>query len=211
MPESPNQSAKRHAPATLRNREPIAAILRDALPERGTVLEIASGSGEHAVHFAAAFPGIVWQPSDAAPDCLASIRAWSTEATLPNLLPPLALDVRTLPWPNIAPASFDAVVSINMIHIAPFECCRSLMVGARTALKPGGLLLLYGPFKLEGRHTAPSNQAFDESLRAMDPRFGVRDLADVAAEAAACGLALEKQVAMPANNLSVLFRKAMAE
>lgn len=183
-------------------------MLRTVLPAQGKVLEIAAGSGEHAVHFAAAFPGIVWQPSDTDPDCLASIRAWSTEAALPNLAPPLTLDVRILPWPDVAAEDYDAVVSINMIHIAPFECCRSLMAGAAAALKAGGSLMLYGPFKLAGRHTAPSNEAFDAGLRAMDPRFGVRDLAEVQAEAALRGLILETRVEMPANNFSLLFRKA---
>jgi hypothetical protein len=210
-------SRKRYAPATLRNRGPIEDVLRELLPDRGTVLEIASGSGEHAVHFAAAFPGILWQPSDADPDCLASITAWSEEAALPNLRSPVALDVRATPWPGLAgedmragdmrAGGIDAVISINMIHIAPWECCLGLMAGAAAALKEGGFLLLYGPFKLDGRHTAPSNAAFDDQLRARDPSFGVRDAAEVATVAAAQGLTEEKRVAMPANNLSIVFRQ----
>jgi cyclopropane fatty-acyl-phospholipid synthase-like methyltransferase len=202
-----NPAHRRHAPATLRNRAPIADVLRTILPAAGRVLEIASGSGEHAVHFAAAFPGIVWQPSDVDPDCLASIRAWSAEAALPNLESPLTLDVRILPWPVLA-ESYDAVVSINMIHIAPFECCQALMAGAVVALKAGGRLMLYGPFKIDGHHTAPSNAAFDANLQVMDPRFGVRDLAEVLSEAALRGFVFERRVEMPANNLSLLFRKA---
>ena len=165
---------KRHAPATRRNREPIEAVLRDVLPPHGSVLEIASGSGEHAIHFAAAFPRIVWQPSDADPASLDSIGAWLAESSLTNLLTPMPLDVRALPWQGIMTKSFDAVVAINMIHIAPWDCCESLMAGAAVVLRDGGFLLLYGPFKLEGRHTAPSNAAFDEQLRSMDLRYGVR-------------------------------------
>jgi cyclopropane fatty-acyl-phospholipid synthase-like methyltransferase len=200
-------SAKLSAPSTQRNRDPILAVLQAALPERGRVLEIASGAGEHAIHVAAALPGIIWQPSDLDPRALASIAAWSEEAALPNLLPPLRLDASLPPWPGIAPASLDAIVSINMIHISPWASCEGLMAGAGAALKPGGLVYLYGPFRRDGQHTAPSNAAFDADLRLRDPRWGVRDLADVAAEAAKHGLTLEKTVEMPANNLSVLFRR----
>ena len=210
MRQPSDLSAKRHAPATARNREPIAEVLRGVLPEKGRVLEIASGTGEHAVYFAAALPGIVWQPSDPDPDALTSISAWSAEAALPNLRPPVLLDVRTLPWPDAGPATLDAAIAINMIHIAPWECCPALMAGASEALKPGGALILYGAFKIDGQHTAPSNIAFEEWLRGLDPRYGVRDLGDVAAEAAARGLALERRIAMPANNFSVVFRKAGA-
>jgi Protein of unknown function (DUF938) len=203
------ESAKRHAPATSRNREPIGDVLRTFLPERGTVLEIGAGSGEHAVAFAAAFPGVIWQPTDADPEGLASIAAWRADADCPNLLPPFFLDVRHRPWSAGAgaPSVYDAVVSINMIHIAPWEACRGLMVGAADALRPDGTLLLYGPFMIGGRHTAPSNAWFDDSLRAMDPRFGVRDVDKVAAEAEGNGLTLHRQVAMPANNLSLIFRR----
>ena len=203
-------SAKRYAPATLRNREPIRDVLRDVLPRHGQVLEIGSGSGEHAVFFAESFPEITWQPTDADPECLASIAAWMAEAALPNLLPPLHLDVRDRSWTAVADQVFDAVLSINMIHIAPWEACRGLMAGAARVLKCGGVLYLYGPFMMGGRHTAPSNAAFDHSLKTMDPRFGVRDVAAVAAEAALNGLTLEKQVPMPANNFSLIFRLAYA-
>lgn len=197
-------SAKRYAPATLRNREPIRKVLREVLPEQGQVLEVGAGSGEHAVFFAAAFPAIVWQPTDADLECLASIAAWTAEARLANLRPPLRLDVRTPFWPGVAEQEFDAVVSINMIHIAPWEACGGLMAGASRALRSGGVLLLYGPFMIDGRQTAPSNAAFDVSLKAMDPRFGVRDVAAVSQEAALSGLTLKTQVRMPANNLALV-------
>ena len=203
-------SATRYAPATLRNRAPIREVLREVLPEQGHVLEVGAGSGEHAVFFAAAFPAIVWQPTDADPECLASIAAWRAEARLPNLRPPLRLDVQASPWPSVAEQSFDAVVSINMIHIAPWEACRGLMAGAAKALRSRGVLLLYGPFMIDGRHTAPSNAAFDASLKAMNPRFGVRDVAAVSQEAALSGLALETQIRMPANNLALVLRPARA-
>lgn len=141
----PSDSAKRYAPATLRNREPIRDVLRDVLPQRGKVLEIGSGSGEHAVFFAASFPEITWQPTDAEPECLASIAAWMAEAALPNLRPPLHVDVEDRSWTAVADQAFDAVVSINMIHIAPWAACQGLMAGAARVLRNGGVLYLYGP------------------------------------------------------------------
>jgi Protein of unknown function (DUF938) len=206
----PMDSAKRYAPATLRNREPIRDVLREILPERGQVLEIGSGSGEHAVFFAASFPAIIWQPTDADPECLASTAAWMAEAALSNLRPPLHLDVDDRSWDAVADRIFHAVVSINMIHIAPWEACQGLMAGAARVLRSDGVLYLYGPFMIGCRHTAPSNAAFDGSLKAMDPRFGVRDVAAVSAEAALNGLTLEKQVSMPANNFSLIFRRQAA-
>lgn len=205
---------KRHAPATLRNREPILDVLRAVLPERGRVLEIASGSGEHAVHFAGALSGITWYPTDADPDCLASIDAWAAEAGLANVRPAAHLDVVAGPWPgssdfgSAATALFDAVFCCNLIHIAPWEACRELMAGAGRVVKPGGLLVLYGPFQIDGRHTAASNADFDASLRVSNPDWGVRDLTDVAAEAARHELHLEQRIAMPANNFTVVFRAA---
>jgi len=194
--------ARRFAPAAARNREPILDVLRAHLPASGTALEIASGSGEHAVAFAAAFPSMVWQPSDPDPANRASIAAWIAAAGTPNLLPPIDLDATTEIWPL---ATADAVVCINMIHIAPWAACLGLMRGAARLLAPGGLLYLYGPFRRFGAHTAPSNAAFDESLRARDPAWGVRDLDEV--REAAEGFAPPTVVAMPANNLSVLFRR----
>ena len=202
---------KRYAPATHRNRDPILDVLRAVLPERGRVLEIAAGSGEHAVHFAGALPGIEWHPTDADPDGLASIDAWAAEADLPNLAPAAALDVVAGSWTEGGPEAgtdrpFDAVFCCNMIHIAPREACVGLMAGAGRVLKDGGLLVIYGPFIVDGRHTAPYNATFDAGLRAQNPKWGVRDLTDVAAEAAHNGLELDQRIAMPANNFTVVFR-----
>ncbi len=197
-------SAKRHAPATERNRKPIAAMLREALPKQGLVLEIASGTGEHAVHFARQFPNIVWQPSDPDPEALSSIEAWRQEAGDANLLQPFQLDVSAEAWPL---GRADAIVCINMVHISPWAAAEGLMRGAGQVLGSGGLLYLYGPYRQAGVETAPSNKAFDLSLKSRNPEWGLRYLEDVAAEAALHGLALEKVVPMPANNLSVLFRK----
>ena len=191
------------SPSTARNREPILAVLRRVLPARGVVLEIASGTGEHAVHFATALPDLTWQPSDRDPDALRSIAAHRAGAGLPNLLPPLELDVTATSWPL---ERADAIVSINMIHIAPWRAAVALMAGAGRLLAPGGVLYLYGPFKQDGRHTAPSNAEFDASLRARDPEWGVRDVGEVAELADQHGLALVEQAAMPANNLSLVFR-----
>ncbi len=198
--------ARRFAPATQRNREPILAVLRRVLPERGLALEVASGSGEHAVAFAESFPALRFQPSDPDRAARASIAAWRDEASLPNLLAPIALDVHTRPWPlDTEP---DAILCINMIHIAPWTACLALLDGASERLVPGAPLVLYGPFREEGRHTAESNAAFDASLRERDPSWGVRDLEDVAEEASARGFALEEVVTMPANNRTVVFRRA---
>jgi len=201
--------ARRHAPATARNREPILAVLSRVLPARGLVLEIASGSGEHAVAFAARLPGLRFQPSDADPQALASIEAWRVDAGVGNVLPALALDVEALPW--ALPAGIgapDAILCINMIHIAPWSACLALLEGSSQWLAPGAPLVLYGPYREEGRHTAPSNEVFDASLRERDPAWGVRDLESVSAEAAARGFALEEVVAMPANNRTVVLRRA---
>jgi cyclopropane fatty-acyl-phospholipid synthase-like methyltransferase len=192
------------SPSTARNREPILAVLRRVLPERGRMLEIASGTGEHAVFIAKAMPGLTWQPSD--PDAVsrASIAAWIAQEGLANVLPPLAIDVRAEDWSVTGP--FDAVVAINMIHIAPWEAALGLLRGAGRLLGEGGILFLYGPYKREGRHTAPSNEAFDAWLKERDPAFGVRDLEDVQSAAEANGLRLDEIVEMPANNLSLVFR-----
>ena len=196
-------NAARHAPATARNREAILAVLRRVLPARGTVLEVASGTGEHAACFAAALPMLTWQPSDPDPHALASIAAHAEAAGLPNLRPPLALDV-TAPWPLEAA---DAVVCINMVHISPWAATEALMAGAGRLLRPGAPLYLYGPYRREGIATAPSNEAFEQWLKAQDPGFGLRDLEAVGAAAAARGLALDELIEMPANNLSVIFRQ----
>ncbi len=193
------------APATQRNREPILAVLDRILPKRGTVLEIASGTGEHAVYFAAAIPGVVWQPSDPATLHLQSIAAWCEATGVANVLAPIVLDVEKVPWPT---KHADAVVNINMIHIAPWSACIALMEGAALLLEPGAPLFLYGPFKRDGKHTSESNEAFDGRLRSEDSRWGVRDLGDVQSAALQAGFELQEIVAMPANNLSVVFRRA---
>ena len=197
---------RRHAPATLRNRDFILEALRRHLPARGTVLEVASGTGEHAVHFAAALPRLVFRPSDPDPDARASIDAWARDAGLPNLRAALALDVAAPDWEGAAGAA-DAVLCVNMVHIAPWAATRGLMRGAARLLPAGGVLCLYGPFKRGARHTAPSNEAFDAQLRASDPEWGVRDLEAVADEAAARGFAPPVVEEMPANNLFVAFRR----
>lgn len=195
--------ARRHAPATERNREPIADILRTVLPERGTVLEIASGTGEHVIHFARAFPELDWQPSDPDPAANASIRAWAETARLPNLRPPLTLDASADDWPI---ERADALLCINMIHISPWEATVGLMRNAAKLLPPGGPLILYGPYRQQGVETAPSNLAFDESLKQRDIRWGLRQLEDVVALAESVGLRNEAVHAMPANNLIVVLR-----
>lgn len=195
--------ARQYAPATARNREPIREVLARELPARGTVLEIASGTGEHAVHFARAFPHLTWQPSDVAGSALASIAAWRAEAQLPNLRAPLALEVTSATWPL---GRADAIVCINMVHIAPWEAALGLFAGAARVLPADALLYLYGPYRFGGVFTAPSNEDFDRSLRARDPRWGVRDVDDLTAAAAAHELALTQVVAMPANNHSLMFR-----
>ena len=195
------------APAVARNREPILAVLRRVLPERGLVLEIASGSGEHAFYFAAALPRLTWQPTDPDPEARESIAAYRDAMELPNVLPPLALDAAASRWPVTQANAIIAILAINMIHIAPWAAAEGLMAGAERLLPEGGVLFLYGPFREHGQHTAPSNAAFDESLRARNREWGVRDLDEVTALADRHGLALKERVAMPANNLSVVFRR----
>lgn len=196
--------ARRMAPATERNREPILAVLRQVLPASGTVLEIASGTGQHAVHFAAALPGLIWQPSDPDAAARASIAAWTAHAGLTNVRTPLALDVCRQPW-GIDAA--DAVVCINMLHIAPWAAAEALFAGAGKLLGPGGVLFLYGPYRRGGAHTAPSNAAFDAQLRATDPDWGVRDMEAVIALGEAQGLRCDEPVPMPANNFCLVLRK----
>jgi len=194
------------SPSTLRNRDPILGVLRACLPPRGLVLEIAAGAGEHALYNAAAFPGLLWRPTDADAQALASIAAWQAYAGPPNLLAPLRLDAGDPDrWPV---AHADAVVNINMIHISPWSATEGLMTGAGRVLPSGGVLYLYGPYLEADTPTAPSNRAFDESLRRRDPAWGLRRLDDVTALAARHGLRLAERVAMPANNLSLVFRKA---
>ncbi len=193
---------KKFAPATERNREPIREVLARVLPATGQVLEIASGTGEHAVAFARAFPGLTWQPTDPDATSRASIAAWREEAQLPNLAAPLAFDV-TGAWPVEA---VDVIVCINMIHIAPWEAAVALFAGAGRVLADAGVLVTYGPYKFDGV-TAPSNENFDQSLKSRDPRWGVRDVTDLTRLAGQAGLALVETVAMPANNHILVFRR----
>jgi cyclopropane fatty-acyl-phospholipid synthase-like methyltransferase len=189
-----------HAPATARNREPILAELRRILPPSGLVLEVSAGTGEHAVFFAAALPHLTWQPTDLDERSLLSIAAHREGAGVDNLRPPLMLDAASSDWPV---KRADAIVCINMIHIAPWSACAALLEHAERWLAPGAPLVLYGPFKRRGEHTAPSNAAFDAQLRSRDPEWGVRDLDDVVALARE-RFELAEAVAMPANNLTVV-------
>lgn len=194
-------SDRRSAPHVARNAGPIADLLREVLPEGGLVLEVASGTGEHAVHFAREFPRLLFQPSDPDPAALRSIEAWRAEAGLFNLLPPISLDVRAREWPV---EGAEAVLCINMIHISPWTATAGLMCGAGRILPPGGPLIVYGPFRRAEVPTAPSNEAFDASLQAQNPEWGLRELDAVAAEAEKNGLRLEQLWEMPANNLTIL-------
>lgn len=188
-------------PATERNREPILQVLDVRLPGPAQLLEVASGSGQHAAWMAGQRPLWRWQPSDPSPTHRASIRGWSEG--LSNVLEPLELDVLG-EWPE---GTYDAVLAINLIHVAPWEATPALMRGAREVLKPGGFLYLYGAMKLCGCHTAPSNLAFDRSLREQDERWGVRDFEAVCQEAESAGLEFLERIAMPANNFSVWFTR----
>ena len=199
---------RHHAPATRRNREHILVVLQRVLPRAGVILEIASGSGEHAAWMGPRLPGVEWQPSDADPDKLDSIAIWSAEAADPSIREPLLLDAAAPRWPIEAIAErLGAIVCINLIHIVPWGTCESLMRGAGRALPVGGVLYLYGPFRRHDVPTAPSNEAFDESLRATDPSWGLRDLDEVTALARDNGLGLSELLEMPANNLSVIFSR----
>lgn len=192
------------APAVARNRDAILDVLRAILPDSGVVLEIASGSGEHAIHFAAALPSLTWMPSDPDPMARRSVAAHARGSGVTNIRPPLDLDVSRGPWPSERVA---AIVCINMIHIAPWPATEGLMAGAGQTLTDGGALILYGPFLEGGRHCAESNASFDASLRERDPDWGVRDAEAVTAEAAKHGLAFDRRLAMPANNLSLIYRR----
>jgi hypothetical protein len=202
--EGAEAGARRSAPAALRNREPIADVLREWLPASGLVLEIASGTGEHAVHFAKRLPELEWQPSDVHPDALASIEAWRAAAGLPNVRPPLTIDAASPDWPI---DRADAVLSINMVHISPWASALGLIVGAARLLPKGGPLILYGPWLKDDVPTAPSNLAFDADLRRRDPVWGLRRVEDFAAAAERRELKLVETRAMPANNLMLLFRR----
>jgi hypothetical protein len=202
-----HNDSKSHAPAADRNREPILTVLRRCLPAEGRALEIASGTGQHVVAFAGAFPGICWLPTDIDAGARASISAWMDEAGLANIDAPLALDVTAPGWQEGVERPVDAILAINLVHISPWNATQGLMRGAGVLLGPGGLLYLYGPYKRDGAHTAPSNAEFDRWLRSQNPDWGVRDASGVEEEANSNGLTLAEIVEMPANNLSLIFRK----
>ena len=206
MPDS-NDSRKLVSPSADRNKAPILEVLRQALPDRGSVLEIASGTGQHVVHFATELPGLEWQPSDPDPAYRQSINEWLAGKSLKNVRAPVALDVCDMTWPV---ESVSAVICINMIHISPWAATVSLMKGAARVLEQGGPLYLYGPYRRNGGHTAPSNAAFDADLRARNPLWGIRDLEAVQECAAQEGFSIEQVIAMPANNYSVILRRAEA-
>ena len=196
---------RREAPAAARNRDPILEVLRRHLPRTGLVLEFASGTGEHVVHFAGALPALSFQPSDPNESARASIDDWASTLGLTNVAPALALDASAAAWPV---AGVTAIVCINMIHISPWAATEGLLAGAGRTLPPGGVLFLYGPYRRAGHPTAPGNEAFDRDLRARDPAWGLRALEDVAALAARHGFGAPEVVEMPANNLSIVFRRA---
>ncbi|MGK7911213.1 MAG: DUF938 domain-containing protein [Synechococcus sp.] len=208
---------RKYAPATQRNRDPILVVLQQILPASGTVLEVASGTGEHAVYFSRHLPQLTWLPSDPNPIARASIAAWRARSGIAMLHPAIELDASQNRWPVelsgteleplVLPTPISAIVNINMIHISPWSACLGLLAGAGRILPEGGVLYLYGPYQRNGQHTAPSNAAFDLSLRSQNPAWGVRHLEDVVKAATAEGLSLLKTVEMPANNLSVVFHK----
>jgi Protein of unknown function (DUF938) len=216
IPARGRPDARQYAPATERNRDPILNLLLEVLPPEGTILEISSGTGEHAIYVAPRLHPRRWIPSDPNPVARESIVTWQQEASVDNLYPPIALNATETRWSVELPEArkkFDletypirAIVNINMIHIAPWSACLGLMAGARRVLPAGGVLYLYGPFKQNGQHTAMSNAAFDESLQARNPEWGVRDLEAVVVAAQVENLSLRKIYPMPANNLSVVFQ-----
>ena len=202
--EAPADGARRSAPAALRNREPISEVLSDWLPASGIVLEIASGTGEHAVYFAGRFPALEWQPSDVHREALTSIEAWRAAASLPNLLEPLVIDASSLDWPV---HRADAVLSINMVHISPWASALGLLDGASRLLSTGAPLILYGPWLTDKVSTAPTNIEFDADLKRRNAEWGLRCVEDFAAAAGKRGLRLVESRTMPANNMMLLLRR----
>lgn len=201
MPPSDNRSL---APATLRNRDPILEVLRPLLPKTGLVLEIASGTGQHVMHFARGLPQLTWQPSDPLPEARQSIAAWTAADELENVRAPLDIDAADVGWP-VDQAS--AIICINMTHISPWSATVGLMKGAGRILPPGAPLYLYGPYRRPGQELEPSNAAFDFDLRTRNAEWGLRDLGELEKCARDNGLGLDQLIEMPANNLSVVFRK----
>ena len=203
--EAPETGPRRSAPAALRNRPFIADVLAEWLPKTGRVLEIASGTGEHAVFFAQRFPNLEWQPSDIHPDAISSIVAWREAADVPNLRAPIEIDASASHWPI---DRADAVLSINMVHISPWASALGLLDGAARLLSNGAPLIMYGPWTANGVETAASNLDFDSQLRARNPQWGLRSVEDFAAAAQERDLRLVETRAMPANNLMLLLRPA---
>ncbi len=201
------RGVRHDAPSARRNADAILAVLAEVLPEAGTVLEIGSGTGQHVVAFAAAHPGMTWQPSDPDPLARAGIAAWVAEAGVDNVRPPAAIDAAAAGWHAAIDGPVDGIVCINVLHISPWSTCEGLIDGAARLLRPDAPLYLYGPYMRGGEHTAPSNAEFDRSLRFRNPAWGVRDLDEVAARAAGRGIDLDRVVEMPANNLSVILRR----
>ncbi len=199
-----NDDPRQHSPAAERNQAPILQVLQRLLPARGVALEIASGTGQHAAFFAPALPGWRWQPSDTEPRALASIAAWC--AGMGNVMAAIPLDVMNAPWSR-APEQADAIFCANLLHISPWPTCAALMQGAAHHLSPHGLLLLYGPFFVDGEPVAPGNLGFDADLRSRDPAWGLRRLTDVQQQAEATGLRLRERVPMPANNLLLVLAR----
>jgi len=195
---------QRHAPATMRNRDAIVAVLRDILPDHGTILEVASGTGEHIVYFGRAFPDLIFQPSDPDPACCESIAAWTKREDMANVLPPLPLDAQAREWDIPKPA---AILCINMVHISPWESSIGLFEKVADLLDSGAPLYLYGPYLRADVETAPGNLAFERSLKSRDLRWGLRDVADMDALAEKTGFARESLTEMPANNISLVYRK----
>lgn len=203
------QDVRQYAPATLRNRDVILEILEQVLPAEGTVLEIASGTGEHSIFFAPHLQPRKWIPSDPNPAAIASIKGWQQHSPADNLAAPLIIDVTIPDWSShhyLQSQDIQSIININMIHISPWEACLGLMAGAKNILPVGGILYLYGPFKQNGQHTSSSNAEFDASLRFQNPEWGVRNLEDVVKTASSHKLALLKVQPMPANNFSVIFQ-----
>jgi SAM-dependent methyltransferase len=196
--------AKAFAPASERNRQPILEVLRRILPSRGLVLEVASGTGQHAAYFARHMPSLRWQPTEMSVEARRSIAAWVEESGRDNLLPPLELDVCCAEWPL---SHADAMLCINLIHICPWATTEALFLGAQNLLDPGAALITYGPYRLHGQHTAPSNAAFDRDLRSRNPSWGVRDIDELSELGARSGLSLEQRVDMPANNMTLVWRR----
>ena len=204
---SRTDDARQFSPSAARNSGPIREVLTRVLPKKGLALEIGSGTGEHVICFAKALPGLLWLPSDPDAASRASIKAWSATEGLANVRAPVAIEVREKVWGVENDAPFDAMISLNMVHIAPWEAALGLLAGAGRLLRPDGVLVFYGPFMLGGTHTAASNAAFDADLKRRDPRWGVRDVDDLIGAAAPHGLELLELVAMPANNISLVFIK----